>query len=203
MNESPRTIFFDGIAEKWDAWEDLPALMGKLASGLEDLGIGSGEAVLDVGCGTGNLTMALLAKLSASGRIVAIDISSRMIEIARKKAGDPRVEWHTADARRLPLEEGTIDRAICCSVWPHFEDRRAVAKELYRVLRPGGCLHVWHLASREHINEVHASAGEAVQHDMLPPAAETSDLLARSGFLVTTTVDGEERYLVTALKPTR
>jgi len=46
------------------------------------MGVNPDETVLDVGCGTGNLTGALLARLSATGRVIAVDISPRMIEVA-------------------------------------------------------------------------------------------------------------------------
>ncbi len=199
MDGNPRTAFFDGIAEKWDGWEDLPALARKLRAGLEEFGVGPDEVVLDVGCGTGNLTTALLARLSKSGRVVAIDIAPRMLELACAKNDDGRVAWHVAGAERVPLGDASVDRVFCYSVWPHFENVSSVAAELRRVLRPGGSLHVWHLAPRARINEIHASAGEAVCGDVLPPAGEVAALLGRCGFAVTAAVDDDTRYVVTAV----
>ena len=180
----------------------LVQLLGqKLGAGLTELGVGAGETVLDVGCGTGNLTRALLGRLSPDGRVVAVDISARMVAIARAKVPDPRVTWHVADARCLPLAGESCDRIVCCAVWPHFDDRKAVALELARVVRSGGFLHVWHLIPRERVNEIHAAAGEAVRRDVLPPARETSRLLATAGFEILSAVDAADRYLVTATKP--
>jgi len=201
MTENHRTAFFDTIADKWDGWEDLPALERKLADGLEELGVRADERVVDVGCGTGNLTRALLSRLSQKGQVFAVDISPRMLEVAKQKVSDPRVSWHPTDARRLPIGDAACDRVFCYSVWPHFEDRAAVATELGRVLTPGGSLHVWHLIPRERINEIHAGAGEAVRGDVLPPAAETAELLAAAGFRIVTASESDGRYLVTAVKP--
>lgn len=201
MTSDPKAEYFDGIAERWDGWEDLEVLARRLDEGLAALGLRPDETVLDVGCGTGNLTRALLARLSPAGRVVAVDISPRMIEVARRKVSDPRVAWRVEDARRLSLGDACCDRAICFSVWPHFDDRAAVAAEFRRVLRPGGALHVWHLISRRRVNEIHAGAGEAVRGDVLPPAAETAALLAAAGFDVATATESETGYLVTGVKP--
>jgi ubiquinone/menaquinone biosynthesis C-methylase UbiE len=200
MMADPRIAFFDGIAERWDGWEDLPALDAKLALGLVEMGICGSEKILDIGCGTGNLTRALLKGLSPLGQVTAVDISPAMIRVARRKLPyASRVNWYVADARRLPLPDDSMDRAFCCSVWPHFVEPVVVAAELGRVLRPGGHLHVWHLMGRDRVNEIHASAGEAVQHDILRPASETASLLRQAGFDITTCRDDQEQYLVTGV----
>jgi demethylmenaquinone methyltransferase/2-methoxy-6-polyprenyl-1,4-benzoquinol methylase len=197
---NPRSAYFDAIADKWDGWDDLVVLQRRMSDGLAELGLGAQEIVLDVGCGTGNLTQALLARLGDAGKVIAVDISPRMIEVARAKVRDPRVAWHVAEADRLPLEAQSCDRIVCFSVWPHFPDQDAVCRELARVLRPGGCLHVWHLNARQKINEIHAGAGEAVRGDLLLPATETAAKLVSTGLQVTTVLDTAEQYLVSASK---
>jgi demethylmenaquinone methyltransferase/2-methoxy-6-polyprenyl-1,4-benzoquinol methylase len=198
---NPRTAFFDGISELWDGWDDQAEVARKLSAGLQALGVGAEETVVDVGCGTGNLTRALVGRLSPAGRVHAVDISPRMIERARGKVPDPRVSWHVEDARRLSIADPRANRVLCCSVWPHFDERHEVARELQRILKPGGALHVWHLLPRERINEIHAGAGESVRADVLEPASQTAELLAAVGFSIVTASESEAGYLVTAVKP--
>ena len=200
MDNSRKISFFDGIADKWDGWEDLDEVRRNLTEGLKELGLAPDEAVLDVGCGTGNLTGALLELLSPSSRVFAVDYSPRMVEMARRKIQDPRVTWHACDVTDLPLADGSLDRIVCFSVWPHFDDAEAVLRKFMALLRPGGWLHVWHLASRDKINDIHANAGEAVAGDILIPAAELAQLITDAGFDPTQTLDDESRYLVTARK---
>jgi demethylmenaquinone methyltransferase/2-methoxy-6-polyprenyl-1,4-benzoquinol methylase len=200
MSFGAKAAYFDAIAGNWDGWEDLPRVATRLAAGLEELGVGEDETVLDAGCGTGNLTQVLLKKLSSAGRVIAVDISPRMIEVARRKVSDPRVAWENADIRRLPLEDATCDRAICYSVWPHVDDPGEAAREIGRVLKPGGRLHIWHLDSRQKINSVHAAVDGPISHDLLPPASKTADLLESLGFIVSAAIDASDRYLVTATR---
>jgi len=199
----PRSSFFDGIAARWDGWHDLEAVAAQLAAGIAELGIGKAETVVDVGCGTGNLAKALAERLDEKGRVVALDISEGMLEAARAKVRDPRIAWHRADASSLPLGKGEADRVVFLSVWPHIEDKAAAAAEAWRVLRPGGLAHVWHLSGRDQVNAVHASGGEAIRNDLLAPAVNTAAVLTEGGFVVTAVIDEVDRYLVSAAKPNR
>jgi len=192
--------FFADLASVWDERQDIPALANRLAAGLVELGVGRNEIVLDVGSGTGNLTGALLRFLGPNGRVVGCDLAPAMIQTARSKHSDPRIHWQIADAHQLPLRSASVDRVVCFSVWPHFENPARAAIELGRVLRGGGRLHVWHLASRAHINAIHAAASAAVQDDTLPPGRTTAELLREAGLAPTQVIDDESRYLVTAVK---
>ena len=200
MNLESKRAFFDDLALRWDDSHDLAAVEQRLDEGLAAFGLLPDETVLDIGCGTGNLTKVILRRLSPAGKVVAVDISPKMVEVARQKIADKRVSWLVADAHNLPLPQGIFDRAICLAVWPHFDDPLAAARELWRVLRPGGAIHIWHLMSRERMNQVHASAGGPVAHDLLPPAAETGLVLEKAGFDVLEAKESEDLYLVTAVR---
>ncbi len=151
--------YFDSIADKWDGWMDMDSINRRISAGLSRFGITAGECVLDVGCGTGNLTRKLLERLDESGRVMAVDVSPQMIELAKAKNPDPRSVFHVADVCCLPVEDRSLDRVLCFSMWPHVEEPEKALLEIKRVLKPGGFLHIWHIDSRETINHIHANAG--------------------------------------------
>ena len=101
----------------------------------------SGMNLLDVGCGPGSITLGL-AKAVSPGRVTGIDHDSVHVEAAEKLAEDQgitNVAFQTGNALTLPFEEGTFDAAFENNVFVHLsEDAGNAAKEIYRVLRPGG-----------------------------------------------------------------
>lgn len=190
--------YFNSIAQKWDSWEDLESLKVQFDNGLKRFGLRPDEHILEVGCGTGNLTAAILFQLSQAGRITAIDISSRMIEIAQKKLDDSRVQWICDSIEHMTTYESVFDRVICYSVWPHLKNPEKVVRLIQNMLKPGAKLHIWHLNSREAINNIHAKASEVISSHMLVPASQTAALLEQSGFIVEETLDDDSGYLVSA-----
>ncbi len=201
--DAARREFFDEIAGGWDVRVVTDAFKARLRAAIESLGIAVDETVLDLGCGTGNLTRLLAERLGPGSSIIAADFSQGMLDVARGKLpDDPRIRWSCAHADSLPVESASVDRAICFSAWPHFAQPEQVATELWRVLRPGGLFHVLHVDGRETINRIHAHAGPAVAHDLLPPAVKLAMLLGGVGFEPLVMVDEADYYLVTVARPT-
>ncbi len=98
--------------------------------------------VLDVGCGPGMSAFAL-ADLLPAARVLGVDLSHAMVTRARQHLRDrprPSVEVLVADATRLPLASASCDLVTGHSFLYLVPDRRAVLRELRRVLRPGGAL---------------------------------------------------------------
>lgn len=94
-----------------------------------------GQRILDIGCGTGNYTLALANKgLSLYG----VDPSEKMLAIAR--ARDQRVTWATGSAEGIPAEDDQFDGAYGTLTLHHWTDLRAAFAELRRVLKPGSRL---------------------------------------------------------------
>ena len=201
MYDQGKQDYFDSIAHLWDSWEEMDELQLRLREGLLSLGLTAKERVLDLGCGTGNLTRVLLQLLSPQGQVVAVDFSKKMLQVAREKVFDPRLTWLQAPATDIPWEAESIDRVICFSTWPHFSEPAAVGRELYRLLREGGWFHIWHNAGKDKINEIHTRVGGVIGGDLLVPAADLAQLLQEEcGFQMVERVDTESHYLLSARK---
>jgi ubiquinone/menaquinone biosynthesis C-methylase UbiE len=201
MSIDPKQTYFDSVATRWDGWCDDDRARTWIRDRLASSGVTADELVVDLGCGTGTLVGELCAVLSSTARVIAVDFSERMLTCAREKVSDPRVTWVRAHAASLPIPYDGADRIICYSVWPHFDEPDMVAREAFRVLRPGGLLHVWHSSSRSRINAVHARAGGAIENDLMPPAGDLVLLLKCNGFSPVEVVDDDEQYLVSVRKP--
>jgi ubiquinone/menaquinone biosynthesis C-methylase UbiE len=197
MISDSKIHFFDKISKQWDQWHEIEPLLKKIKKGLIDFGLLPYETTIDVGCGTGNLTTALLQLLNKDGHVYAIDISPAMIKKAQAKIKDTRVTWQTTDAQNLNIADKIIDRIICFSVWPHVDNHIETLNEFKRVLKPNSILHIWHLSSKEFVNNIHSNADEAVKNDILLPADQTAQLLEQNGFVIKKIIDDEFQYLVT------
>ena len=132
-------------------WE--PVLAGPAHRVLDRVGgpasesaFGTREPVtlLDLGAGTGSLTLAV-ADAWPAARIVSLDASAGMLSVARHRVAterpddDPeRFEWLAADGASMPLADASVDVVVSSFVLQLVSDRRAVFGEVLRVLRPGG-----------------------------------------------------------------
>jgi ubiquinone/menaquinone biosynthesis C-methylase UbiE len=119
-------------------------LMGRWSQRLAPLfidfaGVDEGEKILDVGCGTGSLTLAL-ARAAELSEIVAIDYSPVFVEEAMRRTTDTRIKVQQADACALPFESGTFDRALALLVLHFVPDAGKAVTEMRRVVRPGGVI---------------------------------------------------------------
>jgi ubiquinone/menaquinone biosynthesis C-methylase UbiE len=101
---------------------------------LDALGAVDGASVLELGCGGGDLSLELLRR---GARLTALDISPRMVELARSRAGDATATFLVAPAEDTSLPAESFDLVV--GKWVlHHVDVGAAAREIRRVLRPGG-----------------------------------------------------------------
>ncbi len=99
-----------------------------------------GERVLDVACGTGVVARHVAPLVGQAGRVVGLDLSPAMLEVARGLPAPEgaTIEWRQGDATALPFADGAFDLATCQQGLQFVPDRGAAARELRRVLAPGG-----------------------------------------------------------------
>lgn len=111
---------------------------------IELADIKPGDKVLDVGCGTGSLTLTAKTYAGASGEVYGIDASPGMIDAAQKKAGraGAQVVFEVGLIEKIPCPEATFDVVISRLAIHHLPDdlKRQGFAEIYRVLKPGGHL---------------------------------------------------------------
>lgn len=141
LDRPPDAARFDAAYEgtpPWDIGRPQPALVELL-----DAGRVTGR-VLDVGCGTGELTLFAAARgLDATG----VDASERAIAIARRKAAERGIagaRFEVGDALDLAFPDGSFDTVLDSGVFHVFDDdgRARYVESIHRVLAPGGRYHL-------------------------------------------------------------
>ncbi len=107
-------------------------------------GLTAGQRVIEIGCGTGNLTVR--AKKSCQGAdVIGTDPDPRALRRAERKVkGMTGIGFTRAYAQALPFDDGGFDVALSSMMLHHLDEatKVAAAAEVFRVLRPGGTLHI-------------------------------------------------------------
>ena len=119
---------FDAIAQRiWSVGDEL----------VEKVGIGADERVLDVACGTGNVSIPAAAK---GADVTGLDITPKLLENAQRNAEKFGVEvnWVEGDAQDLPFDDNTFDVLVSTFGCMFAPDHAKTAAEIVRVLKPGG-----------------------------------------------------------------
>lgn len=128
----------------WKKWDDFTMhfLRPQEEQIIGHLHLTPNDRVLDVAAGTGEPGLTI-ASIVHQGSVTAVDLSEGMLGIAREKAAARGLDnFHTqvADACELPFEDASFD-AVCCRLgFMFFPDMEMAAREMYRVLKPGGSI---------------------------------------------------------------
>lgn len=187
--------FFDACAREWDAVSHSDP--EKIAYILSQARLAPGARVLDVACGTGVLTEAILRY--APEKVQGVDLSPKMIERAKEKIQDERVLFTAADVQAFQAEK-PFDSVLLYNAYPHFDNKAALFAAIARLTRPGGCFVLAHGEGRSRINRCHLkSPGRQEISSPLGPARETAALM-KAYFDVDLIEDSEERYLIRGIR---
>lgn len=171
---------YDAVSAPQQAWaEDVLARLPALADG---------STVLDVGCGSGRVTEALVARLPGC-RVLAIDQSAEMVALAAARLGDRAVVWRQ-DVLALALEE-PVDAIVSTAALHWVPDHDRLWERLARALAPGGVLEIQcgGAGNIARVREAIDAAAAQLAPELLgfspwvfATAAETEARLAASGF---------------------
>ena len=110
---------------------------------LEMVGLKGDESVLDLACGTGDITF-MLARQLPKGSAVGLDIVPEMIALAEKKRisqGVTNCRFECADIMKMPFPDQSFDRVTCGYALRNVPDVEEALREIHRVLKPGGTFH--------------------------------------------------------------
>jgi SAM-dependent methyltransferase len=139
VDEQPNTSILVTGMDTTAGW---PAVRQLRAWERRRLALTDGESLLDVGCGPGHVVIDLSSAVAPTGSALGVDVSDAMVNEARRRAAEAgaAVEFQVADALSLPVATGTIDACRSERMLQWVPDIERAARELVRVLRPGGRL---------------------------------------------------------------
>jgi SAM-dependent methyltransferase len=157
---------------------------------VAELGLGPGDAAVDVGCGTGRALPLLRAAVGPTGTVAGLDLTPAMAELAARRG--PAL---VGDARRLPIPDGAVDAVLAAGLLTHLPDPPAGLHELARVTRPGGRLALFHPIGRAALA---ARRGHELRADDIRDPANLPQALAAAGWSLVALHDDPDRYLALA-----
>lgn len=216
QDNSEQIAYWDG--EAGQGWAERNAQMEQTLgpigeAAIEAAGVKKGEAILDVGCGCADTSITLLAKTGPQGRVLGVDISSPMLEVAeQKKQGldsslQPAISFQQADASSHIFDAGSFDLMFSRFGVMFFADPAAAFANIRRALKARGRLAFICWAPVAENDWVTVPMGAALQHlpkpEPLPPNAPGPFGLADREFLERTLSEaGYADINISPFKPT-
>jgi ubiquinone/menaquinone biosynthesis C-methylase UbiE len=185
MSVPAESIFFD----LWSATYDRPGLQQATYRPIHNAVLGrlgdlQPHRILDLGCGTGQLTERL-SMMFPDAEVIGVDLSNGMIERAAERLIDDETsDFVRADAQHLPLIDDSVDVVTCTESFHWYGDQEAAAAELARLVKPGGRIVIASIATvtgfgDDAIQRATALTGRPVR---AIPKRELRRLLEAAGF---------------------
>ena len=194
MNKSDVIEFFDKYAPSWDA-DQIPKdkIINRI---LDNAGVGEGQEILDVACGTGILFPFYLERKVAS--VTGIDISHEMARLAQQKhAQYENIQVICGDVEETRFDR-QFDNVMVYNAFPHFPEPERLIATLASLTKEGGRLTIAHGASREQIDNHHSGAASKVSNGLM--YADELKLLFDPYFEVDIQISNQEMYQVSGVR---
>jgi len=128
---------------------------------------------LELAAGTGRVTHHIRKRIPASAKLIASDISTEMLDVAKKKLNHLDIEWKIIDAQKLPFEDNSIDLVICCFGYMFVPDKPKAFAEAYRILKPG-CMFLfttWDTLEQNEASYISISIAKEYLETLLPESS--------------------------------
>ena len=185
MDKTSVEAFFDRVASSWDDEMIKDDLIIKTI--LDNAQVKEGDTVLDVACGTGVMIPYYLER---SANPTGIDLSKKMVEIAKDKFKDVEFIWGDVEE----LNDRKFDHVVVYNAFPHFIDPEALVKHLVTLLNKDGTLTIAHGMSRERINHHHEGVASSISNGLIK-ASELAKIMSK--YLdVYVSIDDDRMYQV-------
>lgn len=145
-----------GLFDRWSASYDRPGLQYATYRPVHDAAIArladtQPSVVLDLGCGTGQLTLRLTERFHGA-HVIGIDYSTGMLSEAALRVG-ARASLVQADAHELPLRAASVDVVVCTESFHWYRDQEQVVAGLAALMRPEGQLLIASIASVTNVGD--------------------------------------------------
>ncbi len=138
---------FHSVADKYDVMNDAMSLgIHRLWKqfAISQIAARPGQTVLDLACGTGDLSIKLSRRVGSNGLVIASDINDSMLDAGRRRLEDQgvvgNVAYVQANAEQLPFADSCVDRISIAFGLRNVTDQAAALRAMYRCLRPAGKL---------------------------------------------------------------
>jgi ubiquinone/menaquinone biosynthesis C-methylase UbiE len=137
-------LMWKAASQGWRKWERLiiPSLQSVSDLLIEKAGIREGYSVLDVASGTGEPALTIARTVGPRGKVVGVDLSPEMLEVARERMTAQAIEnvtFQVNDDDNLPLfRDNSFDAAVCRFGLMFMPDPAAILRSMRRTLKPGG-----------------------------------------------------------------
>jgi len=134
--------YFARVANDWDTMREDFFDETIADSILKASDVKPESTVVDVGCGTGFLTQYAATRTQGSGKIVGVDLSPQMLQMAKDNLGKlgriGSVEFKVGDAENIPVDDGFADAVVGNMILHHCPRPKRAISEMVRILKPGG-----------------------------------------------------------------